>query len=74
MLAMASARYVDRFEKRNGAWKIALRYAFPEWSTLEPMKVFQLRDMDFPFILGKPSRDRSDPSYTRPLLDPEPGA
>jgi SnoaL-like domain len=30
-------RYVDRFEQRDGAWKIAQRTLRNDWSTAEPM-------------------------------------
>lgn len=30
-------RYIDRFEERNGAWKIAQRTLRNDWSTIEPM-------------------------------------
>jgi hypothetical protein len=30
-------RYVDRFERRNGEWKIALRVVVDDWSRLDPV-------------------------------------
>jgi hypothetical protein len=51
-------RYVDRFERRDGAWKIADRVVVHEWSTLEPVTAA------FPaerFVQGR--RDGDDASY-----------
>jgi hypothetical protein len=30
-------RYVDRFERRGGAWRIALRVMVDDWSRLDPV-------------------------------------
>jgi hypothetical protein len=51
-------RYVDRFERRDGEWKIADRVVVHEWSTLEPLTAA------FPgqrFVQGR--RDGDDVSY-----------
>lgn len=51
-------RYVDRFERRDGEWKIADRVVVHEWSTLEPVTAA------FPperFVQGR--RDGDDASY-----------
>jgi hypothetical protein len=58
-------RYIDRFERRDGAWRIGFRYNIIEWTGL-------LGNVDLPFEIperpnGVPSRDRTDPSYRRPL-------
>jgi len=65
--ALVGGRYADRFERRNGAWKIALRVVLPEWQA----------DVDASNTgavsragAATGSRDRSDPTYQRPLRDP----
>ncbi len=60
-------RYVDRFERRNGEWRIAVRRVFMDWS-LEVSAEAWNKDRHW-FIVG--SRDRADPSYARPLTIPE---
>ena len=37
-------RYVDRFEKRNGDWKIAYRVVVNEWRRVDPVKGAHGRD------------------------------
>jgi hypothetical protein len=66
---MAGGRYVDRLERRNGAWKIALRCNAIEWSGMVPT-------MDIPFanvpgleLNGVASRSKEDISYRRPLTN-----
>lgn len=67
---LAGGRYVDRVERRDGAWRIAFRQTLIEWSGTMP-------GADVPLFLnapdaaanGLPSRDRSDPSYRRPLVN-----
>ena len=34
---MTSSRYVDRYQKRKGAWKIAHRKLLPEWKQVFPV-------------------------------------
>ena len=66
---LAGGRYIDRLERRNGEWKIALRTNIIEWSCLQP-------SMPPPFdyvpdigLNGVSARDHSDPSYQRPLVN-----
>jgi SnoaL-like domain len=59
-------RYVDRLERRNGAWKITLRRLLMDWQ-LEADGALWNDNVDS-FALG--ARDRSDPSYQRPLTLP----
>ena len=55
-------RYVDRFERRDGAWRIAHRRGVNEWLRHEPAA-------DRGFFERPPSergrRDRDDPAYRR---------
>lgn len=64
------ARYVDRFEKRDGAWKIAHRITVWDWSGmwLSPKTWFQSMaeaGAETKFVYGR--RDRQDVFYTRTL-------
>jgi hypothetical protein len=66
-----NGRYVDRLEKREGQWKIALRRC-----TLDLMIEGDASLLDSPYIKAgkyiKGKRDKSDVSYQRPLsLDKE---
>lgn len=65
--ALIGGRYVDRFEKRDGEWKVALRVVIPEWQADADARNTGLVSR----AGGAPgARDRSDPSYQRPLRDP----
>ncbi|HEX4376074.1 MAG TPA: nuclear transport factor 2 family protein [Steroidobacteraceae bacterium] len=66
---MAGGRYLDRLERRAGAWKIALRTNIIEWSGILPTMPLPFADVPDIQGNGAPSRDRSDPSYQRPLLN-----
>jgi hypothetical protein len=60
-ITFGGGRYVDRFERRGGEWRIAVRNVVAEWSSsLTPTP-----------LLGEPYpdgvRDSSDMSYQRPL-------
>ncbi|MCX4091952.1 nuclear transport factor 2 family protein [Nocardia sp. alder85J] len=61
-----SGRYLDRLERRNGHWRIALRR-----STVEVMFTADARVLHSPFFTGqgypKGTRDTGDLSYQRPL-------
>ena len=84
-LTMGGGRYVDRMEKRDGRWAIAARVCLRDWAMLderpdmddltsftstrtslpEEMRAFMNAGMGS-------KRDRTDPSYQRPLrIDPE---
>jgi len=59
-------RYVDRLERRDGAWRIAVRrstveVAFTADASLVTSEFFK----DLGYVKG--TRDRTDPSYARPL-------
>ena len=65
----AGGRYFDRVERRNGEWRIALRTNVIEWSSMLPAMPIPFADV--PDIAGNgiPARDRTDPSYQRPLTN-----
>lgn len=68
-----NGRYIDRLEKRDGDWRIALRR-----STVDAVITGDASMLSHPFFrqqgYAKGTRDRTDPSYQRPIsLDgPEP--
>lgn len=66
---IAGGRYLDRFEKRDGQWKIALRTNLIEWSGLVPTLPIPFAEV--PDIQGNgiSSRSKDDPSYQRPLVN-----
>jgi len=65
-LGAGGGRYLDRLERRDGKWKIALRRLLMDWSFEVPYSGWLGPDWDD--VRG--SRDRSDPSYDRPLKLP----
>ncbi len=54
----ALGRYVDRFEKRDGEWRIAHRLVIVEHTSVLPLDASAP-----PSAPGRGSRDRDDPSY-----------
>jgi hypothetical protein len=66
---IAGGRYIDRLERRDGVWRIALRTNAIEWSGLVPSTGIPFADVPDIFGNGAPSRDRQDPSYRRPLTN-----
>jgi hypothetical protein len=68
-LWVAGGRYLDRLEKRAGQWKIATRYCTVEWSGMPPATAVPFAEIDDVAANGVPGRDRSDPSYRRPLTN-----
>ena len=53
-------RYLDRFERRQGTWKIAARVAVSEWS----LQISEDAWWTLPDSLLQGRRDSSDPLYT----------
>jgi hypothetical protein len=66
---LAGGRYIDRLERRGGEWKIALRTNVIEWSCLQPSLPPPFGDVPGIGDNGVSARDRSDPSYMRPLVN-----
>ncbi len=62
-LSVGAGRYIDRFERRNGEWRIARRVLISEFSAA-------LDATENPQALAWARRSREDPSYDRPLLGP----
>jgi hypothetical protein len=66
---IAGGRYIDRLERRDGAWKIVLRTNAIEWSGLVPTLPIPFGDIPDVHLNGVPSRTKDDPSYRRPLTN-----
>ena len=66
---LAGGRYIDRLERRGGVWKIALRTNIIEWSCLQPSLPLPFGDVPDIDANGVSARDKSDPSYQRPLVN-----
>jgi hypothetical protein len=71
---LAGGRYIDRLERRpnehgDSAWKIALRTNIIEWSCIQPAMPLPFGDVPDIAANGVSARDRSDPSYVRPLCN-----
>lgn len=68
--AIFGGRYVDRLERRDGAWRIAVRVVEHEWNVVGDASGMAAA------MEGRHrgARDRSDPSYERPLQPRQPPA
>jgi hypothetical protein len=66
---IAGGRYIDRLDKRDGEWKIALRTNAIEWSGMVPTMPIPFADVPDIHVNGAPSRGKDDPSYRRPLTN-----
>ncbi len=61
-----TGRYIDRLERRDGQWRIAVRRSTVEGMFLSDARVLQSSFFtDKGYLVG--TRDRSDLSYERPL-------
>ena len=60
---MGGGRYIDRLERRNGEWRIAVRELLVDWSC-QAETGNQLVDTT---VYPSGTWDRSDPSYRRPF-------
>jgi hypothetical protein len=69
---IAGGRYIDRLERRDGLWKIALRTNAIEWSGLVPTMPIPFADVPDLHLNGTPARSPADPSYRRPLVNERP--
>lgn len=59
---VAAGRYLDRFERRQGTWKISHRHAVYDWSTIAPSSDMWDRTGADPKAYG--ARKPDDMSYT----------
>jgi len=68
-VSLMGGRYLDRLEKRDGQWRIALRRCTLEW-TMDGDTSLLTSGAFAGFIKGR--WDHSDPSYARPLATDTP--
>jgi hypothetical protein len=70
-LTFAGGRWLDRLERRGGQWKIVVRKCIPEWSGTPLLQPMNEISRELQKLSPRPARDRTDPSYERPLtIDP----
>ena len=64
----STGRYIDQFERRDGAWGLVFRHIAVEWvGEVNPMDLPLLEDVNAPKTRLSAARDKTDPSYLRPL-------
>lgn len=66
---LAGGRYLDRLERRAAQWRITVRTNVIEWSGSLPTGPIPFADVPDIAVNGTAARDRSDPSYQRPLVN-----
>ncbi len=66
---LAGGRYIDRFERREGMWKLLARNNSIEWSSVVPAMANPLNNVADIFANGAASRSMDDLSYRRPLVN-----
>ncbi|MNG25643.1 hypothetical protein D3C85_1152060 [compost metagenome] len=67
-LTLSGGRYLDRFEKREGRWAIAARKCVIEWTGALDSVDMPQANLEAYAATGRALRDKSDPSYMRPLV------
>lgn len=65
-LTISGGRYVDRLERRDGRWAIAARVCVVEWITESASSITE-DVIGMLSTVQAPTKDRTDPSYLRPL-------
>ena len=66
---IAGGRSFDRLQRRDGQWRITLRTNVIEWSGMLPTMPIPFADVPEIGVNGVSARDRTDPSYMRPLVN-----
>jgi hypothetical protein len=64
---LSFGRFIDRLERRDGHWGIVSRVSLPEGAIDAAAFDDRAGMTDLPGTLARSKRDRSDPSYLRPL-------
>jgi hypothetical protein len=64
---LAAGRYIDRFDRRDGAWKVAARNTVIEWSVVAPALDNPLAAVPDILANGMIARGPDDISYRRPF-------
>ncbi len=71
-LSLGGGRYLDRMERRGGRWAIAQRKCLYDWQGVPGDYDLTADQLTAMLGAGPAARDRSDPSYERPLrVDPK---
>lgn len=71
-LSLGGGRYIDRMERRDGRWAIAQRKCLYDWQGVPGDYALPPELAAKMLGAGPAARDRSDPSYERPLrVDPK---
>jgi hypothetical protein len=65
-MTISGGRYVDRLERRDGRWAIAARVCIAEWIN-ESTSMITEDVIGMLSSVQTPTKDRTDPSYLRPL-------
>ncbi|MBS7669544.1 nuclear transport factor 2 family protein [Croceicoccus gelatinilyticus] len=68
-IVLAGGRYIDRFERRVGEFRIALRVNVIEWACMPPAIPPPFADVPDQALNGASARSSDDPSYFRPLVN-----
>lgn len=66
---IAGGRYFDRLTHDDNGWRIQLRTNVIEWSGMLPTMPIPFSDVPDINVNGSSRRDRTDPSYQRPLTN-----
>jgi hypothetical protein len=66
---IGAGRYIDRFERRNGTWKLAARNTTIELSSVLPAMVNPLANVADILANGLIARSKDDLSYRRPFVN-----
>lgn len=69
---LAAGRYIDRFDRRGGVWKLAARNTLIEWSIVAPTLDNPLAAVAGILANGAPGRAPDDISYRRPFTNLRP--
>jgi hypothetical protein len=64
---LLNGRYLDRLERREGTWRIAVRRSTVEWTATADASLLQSPFFTKQAFL-KGTRDKNDLSYQRPLF------
>lgn len=68
----SGGRYIDRFERREGQWRLAVRNNVIEYTSIVPGIALALADVPGITDNGAASQDKNDLSYLRPLTNKRP--
>jgi hypothetical protein len=66
---ITGGRYIDRLQRREGQWRIAVRINVIEWSGIVPTMALPFADVPDIDGNGAAARSKADPSYQRPLVN-----